>query len=194
MLWQGGPRAGRPHPPRDRRTRSRQAVRRRLREPRLQGRATRRSWCSMGQSSSRAPSRTTTAARDGGAGCRIMAEARQLLEDFALLVNISAGYPGHQGVGAAGAGPLPRADGRRRRPRCSAPEFYPYLQSGQLLGLLGGMAGAAEYEKLDRRARTRPRKGMDAQSLAHLFIVVLHPARQRGLLLAAQREPARRPS
>ena len=30
----------------------------------------------------------------------------------------------------------------------SAPEYYPYLQSGQLQGLLGGMAGAAEYEKL----------------------------------------------
>jgi uncharacterized membrane protein YdjX (TVP38/TMEM64 family) len=53
----------------------------------------------------------------------------------------------------------------------SAPEFYPYLQSGQLLGLLGGMAGAAEYEKLRNEKGTATR-GMDAQSLAHVFVAV----------------------
>jgi len=51
-----------------------------------------------------------------------------------------------------------------------APEFFPYLQSGQVRGLLGGMAGAAEYEALVGTAGTATR-GMDAQSLAHLFII-----------------------
>jgi hypothetical protein len=53
-----------------------------------------------------------------------------------------------------------------------APEFFPYLQSGQVRGMLGGMAGAAEYETLVNHAGTAT-KGMDAQSLAHLLIIVL---------------------
>jgi hypothetical protein len=53
-----------------------------------------------------------------------------------------------------------------------APEFFPYLQAGQVRGVLGGMAGAAEYETLVGRAGTAT-KGMDAQSLAHLLIIAL---------------------
>jgi hypothetical protein len=53
----------------------------------------------------------------------------------------------------------------------SAPEYYPYLQSGQLKGLLGGMAGAAEYEKA-RGEKGSATKGMDAQSLAHFFVAL----------------------
>ena len=53
-----------------------------------------------------------------------------------------------------------------------APEFFPYLQAGQVKGLLGGMAGAAEYETLVAHPGTAT-KGMDAQSLAHLLIVGL---------------------
>jgi hypothetical protein len=87
---------------------------------------------------------------------------------FPLMISISAGYPGTKewvqqvqsrfhlrmiaGVTAV-----------------SAPEFYPYLQSGQLQGLLGGMAGAAEYEIL-MGERGPASRGMDAQSLAHYFI------------------------
>jgi hypothetical protein len=89
---------------------------------------------------------------------------------FPLLVNISAGYPGTkewvQQVQArfhiqmvAGVTAV------------SAPEYYPYLQSGQLRGLLGGMAGAAEYEKARHEAGSATR-GMDAQSLGHLFVAL----------------------
>ncbi len=53
-----------------------------------------------------------------------------------------------------------------------APEFFPYLQAGQIRGMLGGMAGAAEYETLVGRAGTAT-KGMDAQSLAHLLLIAL---------------------
>ena len=50
--------------------------------------------------------------------------------------------------------------------------FTPYLDSGQLTGLVGGLKGAAEYEQLlgIRGAGTR---GMDAQSSAHLAIILL---------------------
>jgi hypothetical protein len=54
----------------------------------------------------------------------------------------------------------------------SAPEYYPYLQTGQLQGLLGGMAGGAEYEVLVKKPALATR-GMDAQSLAHLFIAFM---------------------
>jgi len=87
---------------------------------------------------------------------------------FPLLVSISAGYPGTkewvQQVQArfhitmvAGVTAV------------SAPEYYPYLQSGQLQGLLGGMAGAAEYEKV-RNEKGSATRGMDAQSMAHVFV------------------------
>jgi len=89
---------------------------------------------------------------------------------FAMLVNISSGYPGTkewvQQVNSRFH--LPMVSGCTA---VSAPEYYPYLQSGQLKGLLGGMAGAAEYEKL-RGEKGAATKGMDAQSLAHAFIAL----------------------
>ena len=90
---------------------------------------------------------------------------------FALLVSISAGYPGTkewvQQVQARFH--LPMVSGCTA---VSAPEYYPYLQSGQLLGLLGGMAGAAEYEKA-RGEKGSATKGMDAQSMAHFFVALM---------------------
>jgi hypothetical protein len=52
----------------------------------------------------------------------------------------------------------------------SAPGFTPYLQAGQLKGLMGGMRGAADYEVLLKAPGTASR-GMDAQSIAHLLII-----------------------
>jgi len=65
----------------------------------------------------------------------------------------------------------------------SAPKYYPFLNSGQLVGMLGGMKGAAEYEQL--LARKYPElgrfyksthnftgmKGMDAQTGIHAVII-----------------------
>jgi hypothetical protein len=52
-----------------------------------------------------------------------------------------------------------------------APDLYPFLDSGQLGGLLGGLAGAAEYETLIERPGSAS-KGMSAQSMAHLVIAI----------------------
>jgi len=99
----------------------------------------------------------------------LMREVRDY-SSFVMLVNISSGYPGTkewvQQVNSRFH--LPMVSGCTA---VSAPEYYPYLQAGQLKGLLGGMAGAAEYEKLrgEKGAATR---GMDAQSLTHLFIAL----------------------
>jgi len=59
-----------------------------------------------------------------------------------------------------------------------AADYYPFLQTGQMLGLLGGLKGAAEYEKLIDYEGTygepgNGMKGMDAQTVIHVFIVVI---------------------
>lgn len=51
-----------------------------------------------------------------------------------------------------------------------ASDAYPFLQSGQLSGLLGGLKGAAEYEQMINH-RDRAFIGMDAQSITHVLIV-----------------------
>jgi hypothetical protein len=50
-------------------------------------------------------------------------------------------------------------------------EYYPYLQSGQLVGLLGGLKGAADYETLIERVGKGTTR-MTAQSFAHALIIV----------------------
>lgn len=59
-----------------------------------------------------------------------------------------------------------------------APQFYPYIQSKQLLGFMGGLRGAAEYETLLKthkltKKNGRATIGMEAQSFAHLLIMIL---------------------
>ncbi|MFC1587177.1 hypothetical protein ACFL54_02605 [Planctomycetota bacterium] len=51
-----------------------------------------------------------------------------------------------------------------------APDYYTYLQSGQLNGLIGGMVGAAEYEKIIDRSGDA-RAGMTSQSVSHLILI-----------------------
>jgi len=91
-------------------------------------------------------------------------------KDFPLLINLSgstiADY--YIRIGAS----------RYHRPMVlgatavMATDYYPYLSSGQILGLIGGMKGAAEYERLMGIVGDA-RRGMDAQSLVHLIVVLL---------------------
>jgi hypothetical protein len=53
-----------------------------------------------------------------------------------------------------------------------AADYYPFLQTGQMVGLIGGLKGAAEYEKLINRPDDGL-KGMDAQTIVHLFVVLM---------------------
>ncbi len=53
-----------------------------------------------------------------------------------------------------------------------APKMYSFVDAGQMTGMLGGMKGAAEYEKLVGH-EGKAMRGMDAQSLAHLMIILL---------------------
>ncbi len=51
-------------------------------------------------------------------------------------------------------------------------QLYPYLQTGQLVGLMPGLLGAAEYEKLIEQPG-KGTAGMSAQSIVHLLVIVL---------------------
>jgi hypothetical protein len=53
-----------------------------------------------------------------------------------------------------------------------APGLYPFLRSGQINGLIGGLQGAAEYETLIGR-KGMAVAGMDAQSATHFVIIIL---------------------
>lgn len=88
--------------------------------------------------------------------------------DLAMIVNISGGLPGTKEwiLQVVSRFHIKLISGCTA---VSAPEFYPYLQSGQLSGLLGGMKGAAEYEQLVEKPGLGTR-GMDSQSVAHLVI------------------------
>ncbi len=64
--------------------------------------------------------------------------------------------------------------------------IYPYYRSGQLAGFLGGLKGAAEYEKLIEHDGAAVR-GMDAQSMAHLLIVCFIALGNLGFLVEKAR-------
>lgn len=53
-----------------------------------------------------------------------------------------------------------------------APGLYPFLQTGQINGLIGGMRGAAEYETLLNK-RDRATVGMDVLSTTHFLVIGL---------------------
>ncbi len=93
------------------------------------------------------------------------------LRDIPVVISLSAGDPGikdawvpfaHQRYHCIVAGGCTAV---------SVSEFSPYLQARQLSGLLGGMRGAAEYEKLVN-AKALATRGMNAQSFAHLMIIL----------------------
>lgn len=87
--------------------------------------------------------------------------------DFSM--NLSAGYPGtiewvqvavdRYGV-KLGAG----------NTAVQAPQVYPYLNAGQLKGLLGGLNGAAEFEKVVG-VLGKGTKFMVSQSAAHIIVI-----------------------
>lgn len=51
------------------------------------------------------------------------------------------------------------------------PDMYPFLQSKQLTGLLGGLKGAAEYEALVKKKGSAI-SGMRPQSVVHVIIIL----------------------
>ncbi len=52
-----------------------------------------------------------------------------------------------------------------------APDWYPYLQSHQIVGLIGGLRGAADYENLVHH-KALAYYGMTPQAAVHILIVI----------------------
>jgi hypothetical protein len=92
------------------------------------------------------------------------------LNDFQFIFTGSAGYPGTFEWVQYGGDPtgVPLSSGTTS---IQVNEVMPYVQSGQVRGILAGMPGAAEYEKLIGTPGIAI-QGMAAQSFAHLVIVL----------------------
>ncbi len=90
-------------------------------------------------------------------------------DDIDLLIGLEAGATGQVWVQYAGA----RFDQRivLALTAVSAPDAYFFFQSGQIEGLVGGMKGAAEYEKLVDKPDMAV-AGMAAQSFSHILIIL----------------------
>lgn len=93
------------------------------------------------------------------------------LRDFDYVIDLAAGRPGIEEWIAYGQ--------ERYRFRmgggCTAviaPDQFPFLQAGQLNGLIGGLAGAAEYEALVGR-KDEAVTGMRPQSVVHIVVILL---------------------
>jgi len=97
----------------------------------------------------------------------------QDVKDFSnidFVFNLSAGYPGtvewvqvavdrfHVTLGAGNTA-------------VQAPLAYPYLESGQLVGILGGMKGGAEFEALTG-FKGKATRFMVSQTAAHIVVIV----------------------
>jgi len=101
----------------------------------------------------------------------------QNLRDFDFIINFSAGFPGlKEWVQFAGdPGDIPVAGGTTA---VSAPLLYPYYPR-QMLGMMGGLKGAAEYEAAlvngypeYAQVYQRAIAIMGPQAIAHLVIIV----------------------
>ena len=92
------------------------------------------------------------------------------VKDFDFIFSASAGYPGTIEWVQYAADPtgVSMSTGTTS---IQVNDVMPYVQSGQVKGILAGMPGAAEYEALIGSPGIGT-SGMDAQSIAHLVIVI----------------------
>ena len=106
-------------------------------------------------------------------------------EDFDFLFSASAGYPGTIEWVQYAVDPtdVPMATGTTS---IQVNDVMPYVASGQLNGILAGMPGAAEYEALIGVPGIGT-SGMDAQSVAHLVIVLFIVLGNIGYLIERRR-------
>lgn len=93
------------------------------------------------------------------------------LQQFELVITYSSGFPGameHIRI-TASEYKMPLIVGTTA---VQTPQYLPFYNSGQVVGMIGGLRGAAEYEKISKFKGTAT-AGMDAQSVAHFTIAAL---------------------
>lgn len=93
------------------------------------------------------------------------------LDDIDLVISLSAGDPGIIAwvMMAGDRYDVPIGGGCTA---VSAPQLYTYLQTMQMVGLLGGLKGAADYETLVGIEDGQAIRGMSPQSVAHIAIML----------------------
>ena len=127
-----------------------------------------------------------------------MCQDIESVQDFDLVINVSAGYPGTKEWVLFGSTPYP--DQIKIVAGCTgvqAPLLYPYIPE-QLPGLLGAIKGAAEYEALvveqfglqDQPKYQEALRRMGPQLVAHLLMIGLIIV--GNVIFFAQRREARR--
>ncbi len=98
-------------------------------------------------------------------------QAIRTLRDIPYVVGLAAGVPGIEAWYVFGKEKYGFELGGGST-AVMAPGLTPYLNTGQINGLIGGLRGAAEYETL-LGWEGKAIAGMDAQSVTHLMIIVL---------------------
>lgn len=93
------------------------------------------------------------------------------LKDIRYMVDLAAGTPGVEEWVVYGADRYGVKIGGGAT-AVLEPGLRPFLQTGQLTGLIGAMKGAAEYEALLGR-RDKATAGMDALSIGHMLVILL---------------------
>jgi hypothetical protein len=68
-----------------------------------------------------------------------------------------------------------------------AADYYPYLNSGQVFGIMGGLLGAAQYEKLTDNPG-RAIDGMRVQLYAHIVIILFIVIGNVGFLMSRRKK------
>jgi hypothetical protein len=108
-------------------------------------------------------------------------------KDFALIITVSSGTPGTAEWVRQVRDPMgvPLAS---MVVAVNVPGLAPYVQSKQVLGLVAGLRGAAEYEQL-RKSPGLGSAGMDAQSISHLLVLILVVLGNVGYLVSGRSKP-----
>jgi len=105
-------------------------------------------------------------------------QGKQQAKDFPLLVLISAGFPGTREYVLQIQGQY-SLDMVSACTAVSAPDYVPFYKGNQLLGLVGGMPGAAQYEKLvfpdgpPAGVVLLATPAVNVLNLGHLYIITL---------------------
>ena len=99
-------------------------------------------------------------------------------KDFAMIVNVSAGFPGTREyvLQIQGQYDLKIASACTA---VSGPDYIPFYKAGQLTGLSAGMPGSAQYEKLvfpdgpPPGVRLLATQGINVLNLGHAYVILL---------------------
>ncbi|MDP2858251.1 MAG: hypothetical protein Q8P50_09775 [Bacillota bacterium] len=99
----------------------------------------------------------------------LMAKVKKLDNSVALCIDFSSGSPGDGDYRQYVTDPqnIPLMSGQVA---VQVPTRLPYIRSGQQKGIIPGLRGAAEYEKLIKKPGAATQL-MDAQSLGHVLII-----------------------